>query len=194
MRTLLSVLLIVVFAQSIESDAEACSFILPENHVVVSNEADSTPPVIENISYEVIRLHEAEGCEEPTSCTGILSISIALSASDDISPRDRIGFAIDTVSGITPVPPNRPVLRATVYGTNGLRISLLGNEENYSGVIRIIPIDEAGNQGEAVLIDIETREEAGCVASSTRTGLMGLLWVTLALLLVSRRGHSARRL
>ncbi len=186
MKILLIALASLVTVHAAPSMADACSFSPAVLHEIVANDADSTPPILlDNLSYEVNDFEE-NGCAE-SSCTG-LSVTIRLEASDDISSPSSIGFEIESVSGNTLVRSNRPVERAFVNSGDGtMRVILRGESKDYSGVIRIIPIDEAGNRGDAVSLDIEIGGGIGCLASSKRSGLIGYCLILLALAIASRR-------
>lgn len=188
MKQLLSLFLACVFISIAAVDtADACTPAINEEHNIAANPGDTqAPSIVGNPSYEV--RDTTSGCGSDDCSERIMYIWVEVA--DDQSTAETIGFEFETISGDTPVWTELPTIRGRSEEMNA-SVSMFfhfGDDKPYSGTLRITPIDEAGNRGEAVELDINISDDTfGCLAASRRSGVFSLLFVVLALLFVRRR-------
>src|SRR5688500_1747908 len=87
---------------SVPSDARACSLVDSPMHEVVADSADVTPPAAPTVVLQGIERGSGGACSESSSCDDIGSVSLGVSATDDVSGAETIGFRVTVVEGELP--------------------------------------------------------------------------------------------
>jgi hypothetical protein len=170
MRRLLLAVLLSGSALFAAPRALACSLVPePEAHTVDTalKATDTTPPARPTITLlQVIQDHDSPPGD---SCGDVSSLSLELSATDDQSPMDKLGFELEVVGGALPkglVLPTEAV-RTTSYNANRLTWTFGESNQDFSFALRVTAIDEAGNRSTPsdVVLEEGEHELAGCSAA-----------------------------
>jgi hypothetical protein len=180
---------------------------------------DQTPPSVTANDVEFRRptlneptFTETVGCQESiTSCDGSphrVSVRI-YSAQDDQTPAEQIGYLLEIVEGEAPSdflvvfateeerrvwrdPATQPI-RLPDHTIRFNASSDPDNPERVEFVLKITPVDLAGNVGEPVLVRVTDPDyPEGCQSVGARSNLPPLL-AALALLLAQRAWRLRRR-
>ena len=179
----------------IPSSAWACSYSPLVQHEIVADPSDVTPP--ETPQAEILRIKRGKGPEggclsqSGTSCDDIAYVELALSAEDDISTEDSIGYEI-VVQGDAPEALGRNVRVVSApdgevrfhwedgEGTRDIRFDL-----------HIRSVDRAGNiSEEATILHVRSDGSSGCAAGRDYPDSSWLLVLLAALASRFRRTDS----
>lgn len=193
----------------VPADARACSYAAPEAAVVDPSEAavDTVPPgAIARPAVSVKRGHglQREGCSGARgtdSCAdmGTLHLEVDVAPDDRTAP-ESMGYRVEVVEGDDPGFLWPDLLAEGVYfhlpeaGRADLWIPWIDGDTNAQEpldlVLRITPLDRAGNAGPPVDVEVHDPGSGGCGAGPA--GPIGLLPVALVALVALRRRLSRR--
>ena len=183
------------------SPAFACSFALGSPHETVDDPSDTVAPtapgeksvgVVRGVGPECVGV----SCSS-SSCDDLGRIDVQLDASDDdVSAPENIGYRMRVVEGTLPdgltVDETR---RADSVAGGVARLTLLwvdeatDEQEPFDFVLGVAPVDEAGNEGEALTLAISDPGRAAGACSTAGGGGAGAL--ALGLLAAAARGRRA---
>jgi hypothetical protein len=175
---------------------EACSIATPPRHVVdpALRATDQTPPDLAALSVARIkRGHGGSGCGG-SSCDDIGSVRIAVVVTDEITPRENIGFRLAFVAGTPPqglVPPPADPFR-TDYTNGQIDLSWgdggTDDQESIDFTVEVVAVDAAGNESGPRTIRVRDGG-SGCQVSGT-SSLSGTVFssaLIVALFVLLRR-------
>jgi MYXO-CTERM domain-containing protein len=174
---------------------DACSFAPNETHALDAAFAnDATPPGAPDVTPTVRRW------EYPSSCFDIGLIDVAVSATDNAAPPDRLGYRFSVRSGD---PPDRFGITADAIAPPALdgsdSVSLFFNymDTAFAFELEVRAVDLNGNVGPPTVVYISDPagpnnsddDDTGCSAtgSSSSNGLASLLTLGVLFTLRSRR-------
>src|SRR3990172_5429235 len=139
-----------------EGRAPACSITGWARYQFVPQEqaVDVTPPGAVTVAELVITRGQMDGCEL-NSCADIGRIDLTLTASDDRTPAEDVGYKLRFASGERPDAdlrlPEAPVHSPmTLYWGDGAS----DIQESFDFFLEIAAVDRAGNTGPWTLIEI----------------------------------------
>ena len=173
--------------------ADACSFAPNETHELdPAFSSDTTAPGAPTVSAMVHRW------EYPSSCFDIGLISVALAATDDAAPANRLGYKLRVASGD---PPDRLGIGADAIAPpslDGGSVSLFFSYMDYAFAfdLEVRAVDLNGNEGPPTIVFIADEAPAndddgpaGCSAtrSSSANALASLLVLGVLLLALRPR-------
>ena len=143
---------------------------------------------IEEINDEFAMLPQMDGCEL-NSCADIGRIDLTLTASDDRTPAEDVGYKLRFASGERPDAdlrlPEEPVHSPmTLYWGDGAS----DIQESFDFFLEIAAVDRAGNTGPWTLIEIaDAGSGCGCRVRGGGTASLGVFVLGLGLLGLLRR-------
>jgi hypothetical protein len=158
---------------------------------------DSQPPTLAPIGEVMIhRGHDPEsrGCIDSGICGEFLgSFSIAVQATDDIAPAERIGYRVSVASG---TPPQGFHMRDPIRANGSLWVwwndGATGDQEAFDFTLSLVAIDEAGNESAAQTVHIQDGGSGGgCRIGGRRSSTGGV--VAAALLAITAAARRRRR-
>lgn len=186
----LSVVLLSVFQIPTRS-AHACSLMANQPHALDAQAqvSDSAPPGVPTVSVESIRRGkgpESSGCSQSaSSCDDVGSIDLLVSATDDQTSADSIGYRIELASGTLPSGLTLPSGAVRAIGGRLFLIWLDGNtdqQEALSFSLSIRAVDLAGNVGQPATIQIsDPGSGSGCTVAARG---LSIGWPTAVAILV----------
>lgn len=174
--------------------AWACDFSRAPDHEIEADSSDVTPPSAPQAELiHVERGKAPEGCltQTTTSCDDVAYVELALSAQDDVSTDDAIGYEVE-VSGDAPEDFGGGTTRV-VRATDGVaRFHWLDGEGtgDVSFDLHIRSVDRAGNvSDDATIVQVRSGGAAGCATGRGHSAGSWLLVLLAALVgrLASRR-------
>jgi hypothetical protein len=186
-------------------DARACSFLPLEMHTVdpARRATDAQPPALTGAPVVTIRRGTAgtRGCDGKvmtSSCDDSGSVGIELPATDDQTAPSDLGFRVALKSGTLPAGlafqngdfRGLPTGGLAFHWTDGAS----NDQESFSFVLSIAPIDAAGNVGQAVDVPVSDGGGGGCAVGRARPRLLMpllLFGMWLPLKVQARRARSA---
>ncbi len=177
------------------SPALACVQIPDVAHVIDPESADVVAPAAPEIGEVAVgrgQGPEPAGCfsSVSTSCDDAGLISIAVSAADDVSAAEDIGYRVELVEGDLP---ESFTLSTAIWRARDGHLSLRWNDdatddqEPFDVTLSIVAVDEGGNESQPVEIDVSdpgSTEAGGCDGSG---GHLGAGAAILAMLAMRRR-------
>jgi hypothetical protein len=182
-----------VVAPMLPSDASACRTPFPGNHEIVADPADTTPPSVPSAAVGEVNRGDSRMCNS-TSCHDMASFTLELDASDDVSPREEIGFLVEVVEGELPegaMPLGGPFQALGSFGYI-VRWSETSNPAFFSR-LSVSAVDRAGNVSEPTFVEVSDGAFEGCTAAPGMRGTLPLAPVGLAIaLLILGRSRSTR--
>src|SRR3990172_4911422 len=154
---------------------------------------DVTPPGAVSVAELVITRGEMGGCEL-NSCDGIGLIDLTLTASDDRTPAEDLGYKLRFASGERPdanmfipeEPGHSPMTLSWDDGASDI-------QESFDFFLEIAAVDRAGNTGPWTLSEIaDAGSGCGCRVRGGGTASLGVLGLGLGLLGLLRRRWRGR--
>jgi uncharacterized protein (TIGR03382 family) len=160
-----------VFMAAFPVDARACSLIGSQTHTIdpAMQATDQVPPTLPALPAARVRRGQPQesGCGlAVSSCDDLGVITIAVGATDDMSPRQSIGYRLTLESGLLPPGlslPSEAIEAIPPSDQLVLYWSDAANDLNPFGfTLRIVAIDLAGNESEPQLLQISDDSGSGC--------------------------------
>ncbi len=191
----------------------ACTYDSPEDYAVDPASTDAVAPSAPDVSLdELYRGYEERvdpaTCETvPLGCTGLATVALSLSATDDEAPAAELGYRIEIEGDAPALAIGSGVVRAE-GGSLYLRWSEGETDalEPLAFTLRVFAVDLAGNEGPPTEIAVdhpggpqplpegcegsEAAEGSKPAGSCTTTGGAAGAWCVAALLALSRRRRS----
>src|SRR3990172_7839201 len=172
-----------------EGRAPACYIICCARHQIDPQEqaVDVTPPGAVSVAELVITRGEKGGCENYT-CDDMGRIRLTLTASDDRTPAEDVGYKLRFASGERPdanlfIPAETVHSPMILYWEDGASI-----QESFDFFLAIAAVDRAGNTGPWTLIEIaDGGSGCGCRVRGGGTASLGIFVLGLGLLGLLRR-------
>jgi hypothetical protein len=156
--------------------AHACSLMANQPHTLdpQAQASDSTPPGVPTVSVESIHRGkgpESSGCSQSaSSCDDIGTVSLLVSATDDQTSAESIGYRIELASGTLPSGLTLPSDAVRAIGGRLFLIWQDGNtdqQEALSFSLSIRAVDLAGNVGQPATIQIsDPGSGSGCTVAA----------------------------
>jgi hypothetical protein len=184
--------------------ARACSLMSNPPHTLdaQAQASDSTPPGVPAVTVESITRGKgpvSSGCgQSASSCDDLGTVTLLVSATDDQTSAENIGYRIELASGTLPSGLTLP--SGAVRAVGGGRLFLVwsdGNTDNQEALsfsLAIRAVDLAGNQGQPATIQISS-PGSGSGCSVAARGLSSVWPTTIAILvgcyLLRRRRRDA---
>jgi MYXO-CTERM domain-containing protein len=177
------------------SSALACSFIEYDEHLIDDTIADEVAPGLPtlddlSVTRGVGPTRSGFGSQSVSSCDDLGWITLALSAEDDLSAPESLGFVFALDTGSLPFTLPSEAVRPFDGSITFVWIDEATDEqEPIEATVTVNTVDEAGNvSAESLLVTIsdEGREE-GLKGCSTGSGAPGVGLGLLGLLAVRRR-------
>jgi len=141
---------------------------------------DHVAPAAATASFDIVRFDDDNGgCAggAENSCSDTAIVAIAVSASDDRTPADQIGYQLALVSGELPAGMTLP--QGAVVPFDG-KLNFVFRAEDRAGFTADLEVrarDQNGNLGPPTIVTISEAGDGGCRTS----GASGLgLWVLVA--------------
>jgi hypothetical protein len=171
--------------------AHACSIRKPESLQIVANPADTSAPNVPVVSVASLQrgvLHADDGCgsgsgsdEDVYGCEGNLQLVLQVSASDDTTPVNELGYLIESDE---PISEAAGPLLADASGQLRLLLSIDDTgEDDLRRDLRVFAVDKAGNMSSApALVSIRDEgksKDKGCQIAGHAAS--GALWSALLL-------------
>jgi hypothetical protein len=192
--TLVFVLSTVFAVVTIEQASLACSYGSPPALVLdpQAQASDTTPPSVPVANVESIRRGQgpttyANCSQSVSSCDDFGSIGIALTATDDQAPTDKMGYRVEVVAGQLPdglALPTGPVLLTGGHLYLHWIDGATDDQEAVSFTLAIRAVDLAGNTGPPANVEVSDGG-SGCSLVGRR---IGSSWAaTVVLLLMAAR-------
>lgn len=166
--------------------ARACSYANPAPFEVDSamRGVDVQPPALTAVSVGTIKRGQGSrgfvGCGQTVStCDDIGSLTIVPTASDDVTPVDRLGYRVSLVAGKLPASamlPEGATTSIAVYWLDGAT----DDQEPLDFTLSIVAIDLAGNESAPRTVHV-VDDKGGCAvaalsrATSATPAALGLL-------------------
>ena len=184
---------------ALPSSALACSFIEYDEHLIDDTIEDEVAPSLPSldeldINRGVGPTRSGLGSQMSTSCDDLGWITLRLSAEDDLSPPENLGFVFTLDTGSLPFTlPSEPARPFDGSITFVWIDGATDDQEPIEATVTVNTMDEAGNlSAESLLLTIsdEGSEEGikGCSTGSGAPGL-GLGLLGLVALVVRRRSE-----
>jgi hypothetical protein len=163
--------------------------------------SDSTPPGVPTVSVESIHRGkgpQGSGCSQSaSSCDDIGTVSLLVSATDDQSSAENIGYRIELASGTLPSGLTLPSGAVRALGGGSLvMVWIDGNtdqQEALSFSLTIRAVDLAGNVGQPATIQIsDPGSGSGCTVAGhgLTLGWPSTAAIILGVFLLRRRRRS----
>ena len=194
MNRLFLLLIVAAFVAALRADARACSLAGPTPHVIDPSmqATDQAPPTLPPLpNARVTRGNPTVGCGSRSTCDDIGTIGIAVGATDDVTPAERIGYRLTLESGALPSSLTLPT--DAVEPMSGELVLVWddiadGRIEDFNFTLRITAVDLAGNESDPQLLPISTGTGTACaVAGAPTSGGELAAFVASALALAMRR-------
>lgn len=178
------------------SPASACSFVGPETYNPTPIDGDTTPPgLLEVLEVDITRgVGPDRGLfgASMTSCDDLGWITIALGAQDDQSAEANLGVEVAFVGGTLPEGLGEPEGTWSLSWDGSTPGGLLwvwideatNDQEAFDFDVRLRAVDESGNLGEGVTVNLADPGGRGC---SHTPGAAGAWALVLAAGLARRR-------
>ncbi len=182
--------------------ARACSMAPPTPHTLdpAAQTTDATAPGIPSATVASIRRGKGpetnySSCtQSASSCDDLGSIRLQVSAQDDQTPVDKLGYQIALASGQLPSSMTLPTGAVRTQGGTLLFVWIDGakdDQESISFSLTISAVDLAGNIGPATTVEIHDGGSGGC--SMDPSPLSAWPSTTVLILLLSRWLRSRRQ-
>ena len=162
--------------------------------------ADTTPPGaipsawVEDVVRDGTNDTRGNACAGKTGCINVGTVEVGLSApTDDTTAGADIGYIVTAVahdSGRVPTlwdlfseTESNPPIRLLQNGI--LAIDFIEPEDDVVSLnfdLLIVPIDLAGNQGEAVRLQVRDSDAGGCQASRVHSATLTPVWLVAAVI------------
>lgn len=178
------------------ADARACSFALPSPHVVdpAMQATDHGPPTLPPLGAPQItrgKKPQRSGCGySASSCDDIGSVVIRVSATDDNTPPEQIGYRMSVEAGSFPEGLTLPSGAVKPLGDLLVLNWVDGasdDQEPIEFTLRVVAIDLAGNESAPQTVRVSD-DPGGCAIAPARPPFLWVAFVaTAALLLATRR-------
>lgn len=180
-----SMLVLAALALAMPRDADACLQPTYEEHVLDRSQlSDTMKPGPVSISMW-IEQPDGGGCATRESrCAEPAGrrLVVMVSASDDQTPPDKMGYRVDITSGRAPFP-----APGDVRAIDGLLRFDLGDSEDYEFELAIRAVDLNGNMGPPTYTPIAEASGEGCASHHGRAVSFGMLAIVIALVVGRRR-------
>jgi len=166
----------------------ACSLVGNSEQMLDPAQAnDTTPPSAVTVSAMLNRSPDRSGCNEASSCGDLASIGIEVLASDNATPKERLGYELRLVGGEPPRGFQLPTAAVTPNAIDTLYFYYdYADHSGFSMDIEIRARDLNGNLGPPMVLTIEEEPEGGCEAEPAPALGIGML-VAFATVLRRRR-------
>lgn len=179
--------------------ASACSLLTNDDFQEDPAQAgDATPPGAVTGSAEVFRNEEEEGvgCTQVAGCGDIAAIRLDVSATDNATPADRMGYLVTVVGGEPPaglVGESFGGIRSTpVTGYGGELIFYFdfNDRAGFQLDLEVRAVDLGGNLGPPTIFSVgeAAPDEGGCRTSGSATS-GGLVLLAIAGVVLRRRAR-----
>jgi len=187
------------FLAAPRADARACSFAGPGPYVIDTSmqATDHVAPTLGPIT--VARLQRGAktgGCQGGNSCDGFASLTLAVTASDDVTPATDIGYRFSLVAGA--LPPFSSILldqpSTVVLSDGGIWFGWAEGTENNPPIdftLQVVAIDRAGNESPPQTVRVSD-DPGGCAIARPRPHARELAWATAAAMLLAARRRRRR--
>jgi hypothetical protein len=170
--------------------ALACSLASPPEHVIdpKAQASDSTAPGAPAVTVAKIERGKGQAACSYNTCEGIGTVVLDVSASDDQTPSEGLGYRVELVSGQAPTGLHLPA--GAVQARDGqLRLHWsdgdTDEQEAISFSLAVTAVDLAGNVGPASTADVQDAGSTGCNLGRHRPGSSWHL-TTFVILLLAR--------
>ena len=184
-----SLVVVAIVVGALRVDSRACSPIGTFPHIVDTSmqATDQTPPTLPAIPAPLFRHDDAsssdlDGCNPKCEVT---YVGIPAVATDDMTPRARIGYRLSLVSGTLPPDVALPV---NAIEPNGDRVQVQFNSETavwFTFTLQVVAIDLAGNESPPQTVVVDHHSDSECSIANARTSRSGLGWIALVALIVT---------
>ena len=175
MNRLFLLLIVAALVAALRADARACSLAGPTPHVIDPSmqATDQAPPTLPPLpSARVTRGKPTVGCGSRSTCDDIGTIGIAVDATDDVTPAERIGYRLTLESG---QPPSALILPTDAVEPVSGELVLVwddiadGRTEDFNFTLRITAVDLAGNESDPQRLPISTGTGTACAVAGAPT-------------------------
>lgn len=175
------------------SRARACDPAFPVPHVVdpAMVGVDQTPPQLQQPTVaEIQHFDRGDGCVTP-KCGSDNSVAITTPATDDMTPADRIGYRVTTVTGTAPA--GLTPSGATAVAGGGTLLLFWNGDADVDFTVQLIAVDAAGNESLPQTVRVYN-DTGGCrVGRGAPAGGLSIAIVALALTVALRRRPRPQR-
>ncbi|HET6284083.1 MAG TPA: hypothetical protein VFH73_24210 [Polyangia bacterium] len=187
--------------------AEACSVAGPVPHVVDSSKqaTDTTAPPPPVVTLQKIKRGQGPqggpGCtSSASSCDDLGTLTLLITAIDEDTPRESIGYRMELVSGRLPegftLPgDSRPLAPPDQSGQITMYLhwgdGATDDQESFDFTLSVRAIDLGGNVGGPTMLRISD-DPTGCSLVGARQSAPSLLMLTLAMLVLFRTSFARR--
>ena len=177
------------------TDARACSYGLPPAHVVdpAMQATDHLSPTLPPLGApRITRGKDAQGAgctSSVSSCDDIGVVAIPVSATDDNTAPEQIGFRMSVAAGSLP---EGVTLPSDAVKSSGDMLALFwvdgarNDQEPIEFTLRVVAIDLAGNESAPQTVRVSD-DPGGCTIAPARRSCPGLAFVAAAALLLATR-------
>jgi len=176
--------------------AEACSLAPLVEHEILEEEraVDTTPPeAVQGMTVSIKRGvgPTSSGCSQmASSCDDLGWIQLdPVGATDDRTEPAQLGFIIEKTAGTLPSGMRLP--EGPVRAFEGLTLSWIDgatdDQEGFNFTLDVMPVDLAGNVGEAFSVRIRNAPEDMACTVGRMNNNSGLVWALLVVGLVALR-------
>jgi MYXO-CTERM domain-containing protein len=170
--------------------ARACDVGPPPAHVLdpEAQGNDHVAPALPPPSlFKINRGHGNDGCSSYDSCEGMAAVVISVSATDDATPAQEVGYRLTLVDGALPQDmrlPDSPIRTIEaghlwLYWGDGDS----DDQEAFSFTLQIVAIDLAGNESAPQTLEVADSGSGGCRvaghAAPVKPGMLAVLLVAL---------------
>ena len=177
--------------------ATTCSLAMPIVHVVdpAMRATDQTPPTLSALPAATIARGHAprqDGCAASAmSCDDVGTISFPAAATDDMTPRERIGYRLSLSGGTLPAGLTLPTDAIEPGAQLEIFISwddgATDNQEPIDFALSIVAVDAAGNESAPQTLRVSNDPGCSCTAAGPRPLRNGLMHLIVATLLLKAR-------
>jgi hypothetical protein len=176
---------------------------MPIVHVLdpAMHATDQTPPTLSVLPPPTIARGHApkqDGCAASAmSCDDVGTISFPAAATDDMTPRERIGYRLSLSGGTLPAGLTLPTDAIEPGAQLQIFISwddgATDNQEPIDFALSIVAIDAAGNESAPQTLRVSDDQGCSCTAAGRHTLRKGMVHLIFATLLLNARRRQKLR-
>jgi hypothetical protein len=175
MRTLALLVWVTTFASAfaLTRTAAACTLVSPYQEYATESSSDVAAPVLSGASI-VIQRAESPQAEE---CGDVGQFLIRVDASDDVTSKDDLGFALSVVDGRLPFMMPSTYVQSSHFRKPGELTSWFNDDGgSFDGTLEVKVVDRAGNASNPVQVRAKGRDITGCSLTGPQVGSRGWLF------------------